>query len=376
MSDGPLKLLMIDPSARLGGQEEVLFNLATRLPDHGIKPVLIALRDGPLLPRLASAGVASRVVACSRVRYLHRFARTVRRLDQIIAAEQPAVVYSNMPLAHVYAALPARRHRIPAIWCQAGFPSSPGPIDRVATALPAHSVICVSRPAARAQQRLKPGHRVQLMYPGIDVARFTTSSRPSARLALGCPDAPLVSLIGRLQPGKGQREFLRAVQIVLRKRPDTQFAVVGGALLGWEGDYPQELQSLAQELGIAGQVRFTGHVDDAHLWSAASDVVVNASVSEGFGLVIVEAMASGAAVVAVDGGGPRDIIDDGVTGLLCRTNEPGELARRVLCLLDDPATASRIATAGKAHVLATFTRERMAGRFAEIVREAALEPEC
>ena len=193
-------------------------------------------------------------------------------------------------------------------------------------------------------------------------------------MALGCSEAPLVSLIGRLQPWKGQREFLQAARIVLRRRPETRFAVVGGALLGWEGDYPQELQALAQELGIAEQVTFTGHVDNAHLWMAASDVVVNASAPEPFGLVVVEAMASSAAVVATDCGGPRDIIEDGVTGLLCKTNEPEELARSVLCLLDDPDSLSRIAAAGKAHVLATFTRERMAARFAAIVREAALEP--
>ena len=374
MPDKRLKLLVIAPSARLGGQEAVLLNLASCMTEHNIEITVVALRDGPLLPRIAVAGVPVRVLAASRTRYLHRFARTVRRLGQVIQAEAPDVIYSNMPLAHVYAAIPARRQRIPAIWCQAGLPSPPGPIDRVATALPAHSVICVSRAAAATQQRLKPGRRVQLMHPGIDMARFTTTSKPSARLALGCPDAPLVSLIGRLQPWKGQREFLQAAQIVLGKRHDTQFAVVGGALLGWEGDYPQELQLLAREFGIAGQVSFTGHVDDAHLWSAASDIVVHASAPEPFGLVVVEAMASGAAVVAVDCGGPRDIIEDGVTGLLRKTREPADLARSVLRLLDDPTLASKIAAAGKASVLDAFSRERMVARFAQIVWEAALGP--
>jgi glycosyltransferase involved in cell wall biosynthesis len=104
---------------------------------------------------------------------------------------------------------------------------------------------------------------------------------------------------------------------------------------------------------------------------AASDIMVNASAPEPFGLVIVEAMAAGCAVVAVASGGPRDIIEDGISGVLCATREPRELAEAIQRLLDDVGLRRDIGRAARARVEAEFTREAMADRFADIIRAVA-----
>jgi glycosyltransferase involved in cell wall biosynthesis len=104
---------------------------------------------------------------------------------------------------------------------------------------------------------------------------------------------------------------------------------------------------------------------------AASDVVVNASQPEPFGLVVVEAMAAGCAVAAVAAGGPRDIIEDGRNGLLCASREPSDLAQAIGRLCDHPELRDELGLAARSRVESQFSREAMAERFATIVMNAA-----
>lgn len=360
---------MVAPIAAPGGAEEILFNLAACLPQFAISPAVVSLDDGPLVDRLRAAGVEVSVIEAGRLREVDRFWRTSRALGAALNRHETDVVFSNMPKAHLYAACPARMRHLPAFWCQAGYPEPASLIDRLASALPAAGVIALSREAATAQQRLRPGPPVHLMHPGTDLARFRLRKDEKLREQYQIPqDAILISLVGRLQPWKGQREFLRSGARLDRATEDVRLAIVGGAILGWEGDYPRELEQLAETLGLGGKVIFTGHTNDPERWMAASDIIVNASQPEPFGLVLVEAMASGCAVVAVSAGGPNDIIENGHSGLLCSTKHPQELADAIGRLVRDPILRRSLGKAGRARVEACFSRERMTARFSEIIR--------
>jgi glycosyltransferase involved in cell wall biosynthesis len=365
------KLLMLAPSAVAGGMEEILFYLAVCLPSLGIACEVVSLQPGPLVERLAAHAVPVRVIDAGQLRDLRRFGGTVRRLTSIMRDEAFDAVFSDMPKAHLYAAFPALRAEIPSLWCQAGVPAPPHWTDRAASLLPATGIVALSRDAVAAQQELSPQRHVALMHPGIDTERFVVRADPALRETHHiASDAVLVSLVGRLQPWKGQREFLRAAALLADRYPQAHFAIVGGAILGWEGDYPEELRRLATELGLNGRVTFTGHTSEVPRWMAASDVVVNASQPEPFGLVVVEAMAAGCAVVAVATGGPRDIIEDGRCGLLCPSQAPAALRAPLELLLDDPGLRSRLGAAGRRRVEDSFSLESMAGAFAGILRRA------
>lgn len=350
--------------------EEILTQLAVCLPAHGFSAEVVALQPGPLLARLREAGVPTRLIAAGRLRQPHNVLRTIAALARVFHVGRHDLVYSNMATAHLYAALGARAAGLPALWCQSGSPDPPDWMDRAASALPAAGVIALSREAAASQERVNPRRRVHLMHPGVDVARYHVHRDPALRAAHGVPaDAPLVSIVGRLQPWKGQLEFLEAASHVRRVHPECRFAVVGGAILGWEGDYPARLEARARELGLADAVVFTGHTPYVDRWMAASDIVVNASLPEPFGLVVIEALASGCAMIALDRGGPRDIIEDGRSGLLCSSRDPRELAGAIERLVDDHVLRARLGAQGRARVEREFTREAMARRFASIAAQ-------
>lgn len=371
-----MRAMLIAPSAVDGGSEALMLGLVRAAPEVGLEPTCLCLETGPLVDRLRDAGATVHVHEAPRLRDLRSALRTHRWIREQIAAQRPDIVYSNMAKAHVFAALAARRAGVPAVWHQAGVPDPPHWLDRLASALPAAGVMTVSEEGAAAQRRIWPGPDVSLVHPGIDLSRYAGLDRRACRLEVGLdPDGVYVGIVGRLQEWKGQREFLEAAALVLQRMPSTRFVVVGGALLGWEGDYPERLERLAADLGLGQRVVFTGHRTDTPKWFASLDVSVNASNPEPFGLVVVEAMAAGAPVVAVDRGGPADVITHDLTGLLCDRPDPALLAEAICALLEAPDRAARIADAARDMVSAQFSSRRMAedfvGMLADCVGTAA-----
>ncbi|HVL88851.1 MAG TPA: glycosyltransferase, partial [Actinomycetota bacterium] len=170
---------------------------------------------------------------------------------------------------------------------------------------------------------------------------------------------------------KGQHVFLRAAARLTAAHPDARFVVAGDALGGFSAGYPAGLRALADELGIAGRVIFTGACDDVPAVLAALDVFVHASVAEPFGIVIVEALAAGVPVVATRGGGVAEIVTDGEDGFLVECGDDEQIAGRVAEILADPALTVRLSNAGRARARAAFTAGRMVEQFTAVLERYA-----
>jgi glycosyltransferase involved in cell wall biosynthesis len=165
------------------------------------------------------------------------------------------------------------------------------------------------------------------------------SARPARDLVVG--------MVGRITPWKGQDVFLSAFA---RAFPDgaQRAVIVGSPMFGREEEqYAEGLRAQAHELGIADRVDFRGFREDVAAELAAMDVLVHASVTaEPFGQVILEGMAAGLPVVATAGGGPSEIVDHDLTGLLYPPGDSAELGR-LLGLLDaDQDLRARLGAAG------------------------------
>jgi glycosyltransferase involved in cell wall biosynthesis len=256
---------------------------------------------------------------------------------------------------------------LPAVWWQQDI-ARENPDELRAAGLPVAAIVCSSDHALTAQRTFAPDARLVKLHPGVPVAEIAgrRGSGGQIRASLGWKASSIVGIVGRLERWKGQEVFLRAASLVAEERPDVRFAVIGGALIGTEGTYPDDLRQLARELGLARRVRFTGHQDDPYPWFDALDVAVHASRAEPFGLVVVEAMALGKPVVATLPGGPAEIVEEGLSGLLVPFGEPEALADAIARILNDRMLAATLGreASRRAHL---FSEERMADSFAALL---------
>jgi glycosyltransferase involved in cell wall biosynthesis len=363
-----LRVLFVAPVSVQGGANEVLLALADPGDDAAYDAFVAVLRPGPLIDRLAAHKVRHVLLNATRMRSLPNAVSVMRRLDRIIASWKPDLVFSSEAGAHVYAALPAAHHKVPALWRQPARPVR-DPIGFVANRLPARAVAVASDFIA-AEQRLVGSREVAVMRPGVATARMDGADGAGLRSEQGIArDDVLVTIVGRLQPWKGQDVFLQAAALVAKRHAAARFAVVGGAEMGWEtGDFPGALRELAATLGVSDRVCFSGQTDHVASWYAASDIVVHASDHEPFGLVLCEAMLMGCAVIASDEGGPREIVAHEATGLLVPRTATA-LASAMHRLLADPTERRRLGDAARELAGREFTSNRMIRDFEALLQE-------
>ena len=199
-----------------------------------------------------------------------------------------------------------------------------------------------------------PG-RVQVVHPGVDLTTFREVRAAEARARLGLsPTGPLITFVGRIQPLKAPDVMLRAVAVLLQQRPELRstltVAVVGGPS-GSGLEHPDSLARLADELGIAELVRFVPPLRQDELvdWYAASTLVCVPSYNESFGLVAIEAQATGTPVVAAAVGGLTTAVHDGVSGLLVGDHEPVSYAAAFDRVLFEPGLRDVLASGAHTH---------------------------
>jgi D-inositol-3-phosphate glycosyltransferase len=163
----------------------------------------------------------------------------------------------------------------------------------------------------------------------------------------------LVGVIGRLDPQKGQEEFLRSLPLVLKEHSDVFYVILGEETRGEEG-FRRRLVNLSYELGVQERVRFLPFTENVPEFMAAIDVFVMPSYSETFGLVLIEAMAMGKPVVATGAGGVPEIVEDGRDGLLIPPRDEKALAEAISLLLKNSSLRKTLSTYARRDALTRF----------------------
>ena len=218
--------------------------------------------------------------------------------------------------------------------------------------------------------------RVEVVHPGVDLALFMPLDQTAARRGLGIPDDAVVPLFaGRIQPLKAPDVLLHAVGVLLDRDPSLRDRLVVPVVGGPSGsglEHPESLAQLADSLGISDVVRFVPPVAQSELreWYAAATVVCVPSYNESFGLVAVEAQATGTPVIAAAVGGLTTVVRDGVSGLLVEGHNPDDYASALERVLTNPAYRATLA-AGAVQQAQGFAWEKTADQTLEIYRMAA-----
>jgi glycosyltransferase involved in cell wall biosynthesis len=352
----------------LGGAEIMLWRLLSHLDKDRFQTTVAFLEPGPFQDQVAALpGVRTVAVPTARLRDLRRTGAATRRLARVLHETRPDLVLNWVAKAQLYGAPAAAMAGVGdrVVWWQHGIPDGHW-MDRLASALPARAVGCSSTTAAWAQARLAPHRPTFVVHPGVEPER----AAPVSRQALGIADErAVVGIVGRLQPWKGQHRVIEAVGRLRDGGHDVHALVVGGDAHGLSPEYGQLLRSRIAELRLGDRVTLTGQVPDPSSYIAAMDVLVNASVREPFGMVVLEGMAQEVAVVAVGDAGPRDIIEHDLSGLLVAQPDASQLAAAVEGLLVDGERRRRVAAAGRERLLARFTARRMTERLQDVLED-------
>ncbi len=213
--------------------------------------------------------------------------------------------------------------------------------------------------------------QVQLHYNGLDLQTFDLDEyhRQQVRRQLHYAEPNLViGMVGRFSPGKGHEAFLDAARLISASYPQARFLIVGGASHG-EDAYYQEIVQLCEHLGLKQRVHFTGFRTDIAALLSAMDILVFPSRAEAFGNVVIEAMAMLRPVIAGNTDGVLDIVEDGVNGLLFRSTDATDLARKLSRLADDRGLRLKIGAAGRQTVEQKFEQNRQIGELINIYQE-------
>lgn len=372
---GPIRVLELLVSTRVGGGPKHVFDLVTRLSRSEFTPVVAAPRDGPFFERLTKAGIGTHSLALNRLN-----PRTLAATIRLVRERRIQVIHSHGKGAGVYARLAGWWTGVPTLHTFHGihyrkYPFGLGRIylwlERRLSRL-TYAVIHVSESQAReaAELRLADPGRSHVVVNGIDLkeVRELAGDSPLSRQALGLSaDSQVLGTVARFDRVKGLDVLVEAFRRLAGRYPPLVLVLVGS------GEGERELRELVAQAGLAERVRFTGELTDAARIFPALDLYASASRGEGLPLGLLEAMAWGLAVVATRVTGHVDVVVDGVTGILTSPEDPEDLAAAVARLLDAPELRWKMGRAGSERVETHFGLQPMVAQLAQLYRQAAAE---
>jgi glycosyltransferase involved in cell wall biosynthesis len=370
----PPAILQVLPALVTGGVERGTIEIAEAQVAAGFRAI-VASAGGPMAAELARVGARHVTLPLDRKSPLALW-RNAGRLAALAKSEGVAILHARSRGPAWSALLAARRIGARFVTTYHGTYNEGFPGKRAYNAVMARGdrVIAISRFIATliAERHATPPERIRIIPRGVDPRRFDPALVTPARLdalraAWGVPAGrPVVMLPGRVTRWKGQSVLVEAMAAV---PGDAIALLVGGK--GGKQDFAATLEARAAELGLGDRVRLVGHADDMAAALLLADVVVHASTdAEAFGRTVIEAQAMARPVIAADLGGPRETVEDGVTGWRVPAGDAAALAAaltRVLAM-PEPARAA-IGAASRAAVLERYTTRAMQDATIAVYRE-------
>ncbi len=377
----PRRLLYLNHVSAIGGAEASLLETIQVLPRDRFTPLAALPAPGPLADRLKALNVPVFFLPFRRFRKTLNpvsllaaalnILGTAFRLAQIIRRERIDLVHANSATAHLVGGLAAGWTGIPCIWhCRdlVDLGALEPWLARKATA-----IIAISDAVSRHLQRKQPIDQVETIFNAMDAAAFEARAggvnpRPEWGMNAG---HYVVGMAGQFVPWKRHDLFLRAAARIAAAIPEARFVIAGGALFDADSTVEAGVVRLVRDLGLEGKVMLAGHRDDMAAVLKALDVLVHPAEREPLGRVILEALALGKPVVAVNAAGPAEILADGAGGVLVPPDDAAALADAVIGLRRDPPRAAALGEAGRRRVLAGFSPrahgDRMAALYARLL---------
>jgi glycosyltransferase involved in cell wall biosynthesis len=358
-----IKVLHVINTLSAGGAELHLLTLCRYQRRHGVEPVVACLREHEHDSRSLVCDFENDGIRVVRLRAHKRlglgFVVTMARL---LRHERPAIFHTHLPRAD-FGGFFARLACPNIPWvCSVHDIHDKSWSGRWTLPLfnfiwrRADRVIAISHAVKDwlVAERSVPLQKISVIHYGIDPELF---SRPQGglRREWGLEDKSIIGAIGRLEPRKGHDCLIRSMSEIRKTVPSAMLVIAGHDPLG----YGQELQRLISNLGLNQSVRLLGFQNDIASFLNALDVFAFATHSEGFGQVVIEAMAAGKATVVTRIPPLTEIVVDGETGTLVEPGNPLAFAHAIGELLLNEDKSRAMGDRGKERVYSRFSSKRM-----------------
>lgn len=349
-----MKILQVIPYFCFGGAETMCENLTYALKRMGHAVSVVSLYDEhtPISRRMEEAGV--------EIIYLDKKlgmdASMVPKLAKIMKAKRPDVVHTHLDVIK-YAVAAAKLsgvktcvHTVHNVADQ----EAEGRVQKIINTT--YFKLGLSTPVALSPEVQRtildfyglPESKVPVIYNGVDLSRCIP--KESYRM-----DTPVLLHIGRFNHQKNHKGLLEAFQKIRSVYPDARLDLLG------DGELLEETKQYAQELGIAGNVRFLGSQSNVYPYLNGADVFLLPSKFEGMPMTIIEAMGTGLPIVASRVGGVPDMLCHRESGLLTSC-DPEEVSQAVMELLEDEALRTKLGEKAKEESL-RFSADYMAKQY-------------
>jgi glycosyltransferase involved in cell wall biosynthesis len=344
-----------------GGAEQLMPTILTNLVKEGFNIRVCVLRvrhENPIAHELERLGLPVDLVLVPNLRHPFNLFRILRYLRK----HHPQILHTQLEFSDILGTIAAKLLGIPCV-------STLHTLDIYEEKKSAtwrlklrwfvlrnycDKILAVSNKTRR--HHLEGGRlgekKVITLYNGLDISRFKKpdeSIQHEVRQSLNLPPIRQIMItVAVLREPKGIQYMLKALPAILDKNPNSHYLIVG------DGDYGASLRDLAAGLALHEHVTFAGRRTDIPALLSIGDVFVLPTLKDALPTVLIEALAAGIPIVASNVGGVPEIVEDGVNGLLVSPENPAELTRACLQILQNREFASQIIQAGNAFVQQRF----------------------
>jgi glycosyltransferase involved in cell wall biosynthesis len=353
-----------------GGAETVLLNIVRRLDPLEFASSVIVTGTGWLYENLSTAGITTTILESARANDWQFVLRLVRHIKRF----RVDLIHSHLAGMNFYACLAGMLCCKPVITTYHGLIGdwqARTLKNRVRYAFitrAASAVVTVSDFLRRELLRAWgfKADRVFRIYNGADLRAFENGTQgTSVRAQFGLPESTsLVGMVGNIRRPKGYEYFVQAARLVIDRRPECYFLIVGEG----KGELLEKLREQIAALKLEQKVLIVGFRDDVPQILRQLDVFALSSISEGLSIATIEAMAAGLPVVVTDSGWPTEIVEHGVTGLVVPPAAPEALAEKILLLLEDRNLANTLACRAQNTVRSRFDLDMCVQNYVDLYR--------
>lgn len=349
---------------------------ALGLRERGWESWVAGPEEATIYEPLQSAGIPITRLPF-RVGYRHAVEdqRVLRGLIGLMRSRRFDLVQARSNKGGVFGRLAALATGVPAVYNAGGWTFHPAfhagaargfalGIERVLAPCTS-AFVCVSESERRIalEYGIGPASRLHVVLNAA--APCDDTLEPDPALERFSREGPLAACVTALRPEKGVDVFLNAAHRVFDRLPHARLAVVGN------GPLRPELQRNARALGLDNRFRFFEYRGPSARQLRSIDVLVLPTRYEAFGIGLAEALACGVPQITTGVGATSEIVRDGETGLFCRPDDPGDLARQIVRLLSDAQLRARMADSSRERYRRLFTLDRMLDETATLFHRVA-----